>query len=353
MLFAECPWCPTFSMNNSKRLLELDVLRGIAALGVVLFHYTVRYNMLYHHSQELLVYFPYGSYGIELFFMISGFVIFMTLERSQNLDFVVGRFSRLYPAYWTAVLLTFTVVRLAGLPGKQISFGSVLLNLTMFQQFLHVSHVDGVYWTLELELSFYIIMFTLHKLRLLKSINSVAIGWLLLMVIAAVLEKHAFLAVSPNIKTFLLLNYANVFITGIMLYKIYEEGASIKRYAIIIACVLVYKIDHSWSDIVVFAAFVLVFRLISLGRFKFIRVKPLIFLGTISYTLYLVHQNIGYVVIRMLYKYEINPNVSILVAIATSITLASVITFLVEKPTLRLIRSQYRKTKMSVISQQD
>ena len=340
-------------MNNSKRLLELDVLRGIAALGVVLFHYTVRYNMLYHHSRELLVYFPYGSYGIELFFIISGFVIFMTLERSQNLDFVVGRFSRLYPAYWTAVLLTFTVVKLAGLPGKQVSFGSALLNLTMLQQFLQVSHVDGVYWTLELELSFYIIMFTLHKARLLKHINLIAIGWLLLMVMTVALEKYTSLSISPNIKTFLIINYANVFITGIILYKIYEGGVSIKRCAIVAACILVYKIAHSWSEVAIFTAFVLLFYLILLGRFKFIRLKPLIFLGTISYTLYLVHQNIGYVVIRTLYKYEINPNISILTAIALSITLASMITFLVEKPTLRLIRSQYKRAKMSVVSQQD
>jgi peptidoglycan/LPS O-acetylase OafA/YrhL len=98
-------------MSKQNRLFELDVLRGIAALGVVMYHYTTHYDELYGHSQKVLIYFPFGQYGVELFFIISGFVIFMSLERTKSsLDFIVGRFSRLYPAYWTAVILTFTIV---------------------------------------------------------------------------------------------------------------------------------------------------------------------------------------------------------------------------------------------------
>lgn len=90
-------------MPNSRpdRLVEVDALRGVAALAVVLFHYTTRFTDLFQPGVPPAVSFPGGHYGVNLFFIISGFVIFMTLEKTARpLDFVVSRFSRLFPAYW-------------------------------------------------------------------------------------------------------------------------------------------------------------------------------------------------------------------------------------------------------------
>ena len=66
-------------MSSAPRLAQLDALRGIAALAVVLFHYTTRYDQLFGHAQSPALSFPYGYLGVNLFFMISGFVILMTL----------------------------------------------------------------------------------------------------------------------------------------------------------------------------------------------------------------------------------------------------------------------------------
>ena len=97
-------------MSNPKsdRLVEIDALRGVAALAVVLFHYTTRFTELFKPGTLPTISFPGGHYGVNLFFIISGFVIFMTLEKTARpLDFVVSRFSRLFPAYWAAIFLTF------------------------------------------------------------------------------------------------------------------------------------------------------------------------------------------------------------------------------------------------------
>lgn len=75
-------------MSNSNRLESLDSLRGIAAMGVVIYHYT----SLFGYSQgftQLIDFFPSpydnpGRYGVELFFIISGFVITMSLENSKS-----------------------------------------------------------------------------------------------------------------------------------------------------------------------------------------------------------------------------------------------------------------------------
>lgn len=117
---------------------------------VVLFHFTIRYDELFGHSSAPAAALPWGYLGVNLFFMISGFVIFMTLEKTRHsLDFVVSRFSRLYPAYWAAVILTFLLTHYIGLPGKLVGIETALLNLSMVHSFFNVPNVDGVYWTLD------------------------------------------------------------------------------------------------------------------------------------------------------------------------------------------------------------
>ncbi|MBL8484418.1 MAG: acyltransferase, partial [Rhodocyclaceae bacterium] len=142
--------------HRARRLVEVDALRGIAALAVVFFHYTTRFDQLYPGYEPPSLAMPLGHYGVNLFFIISGFVIFMTLDRtSRPMDFVMSRFSRLFPAYWTAIVLTFVVTHQLGLPGKLVGLDTLLVNVTMIQGLLGFGHVDGVYWTLEVELLFY------------------------------------------------------------------------------------------------------------------------------------------------------------------------------------------------------
>ncbi len=120
--------------DNGKRFFELDALRGIAATWVLLFHYFYEYGRLYRPGGAPLLHvaFPDGVFGVYLFFMISGNVIFMTLRHSARpLDFVVSRFSRLYPAYWASIALTVSVALLAPLPHQAISARTVAVDATM------------------------------------------------------------------------------------------------------------------------------------------------------------------------------------------------------------------------------
>jgi len=94
-----------------KRLKELDSLRGLTTILVVFYHYTFRYNQLYPHNSCFPFAFYYGKYGAQAFFIISGFVIFMSLTKIEKpINFIVHRFIRLYPTFWFCVIFTYIMV---------------------------------------------------------------------------------------------------------------------------------------------------------------------------------------------------------------------------------------------------
>jgi peptidoglycan/LPS O-acetylase OafA/YrhL len=323
---------------RKHRITGLDALRGLAAFSVLVGHYTSNYNRVYGHSDELLFSYPYAGYGVTLFFMISGFVILMTAERVRRpLDFAWARFSRLYPAYWAAVFITFTVVTLAALPGRQPSVPRALVNLTMFQNILGVGSIDGVYWTLHVELYFYAIMFLLLCLGRVRLTEFVLLGLVALSVLDHLLlhdVEHLWLTRFRNV---LILDYAFAFAIGVILYRSLKSPRA--WHAVALGGCLAYTwFFNPRLDFYVTAGLIALMYVTTRGWMKVLEWRPLVFLGTISYSLYLTHQNIGYVIIRAGYSVGLNPNVSILIATAVAVLIGTAIAFLVERPAMAFLR---------------
>lgn len=329
-----------------QRYTELDAIRGIAALMVVFFHYTIRYGEIYGYSVAPAFTFEIGRYGVQLFFIVSGFVIFLTLDKTTHaVDFIVSRFSRLYPAYWVAVILTFTIVSLFSLPGADVGIRSAVINLTMIQQFIKVPHVDGVYWTLLVELSFYTIMYVLFVTKLIRKIEIISILWLFVIMAAEYLETYQFVQIPGYIKFILMLKYGNLFIAGIMFYKLMCNSRLLNYMIILLALAVEYFIAPDLIYLI--AIYFGVFFFFVKGYLKFLSAKPLVFLGAISYSLYLIHQNIGYVVIRHLDAYGISGEFSIIVVpLMVSILLASLIQRYIEQPSLVKIRKIWKESNI-------
>lgn len=336
---------PAQPAAQTIRLLELDALRGLAALSVVLFHYTTRYQELYGHSTIPLASFDLGHYGVNLFFMISGFVIFMTLNKTRKpSDFVVSRFSRLYPAYWAAACLSFAAVHLSGLPGKEVPFPVLLVNLTMFQEMFGVKHVDNVYWTLQVELIFYLLMLGLYHFRQLKNIETVLFVWLGIRLTYLLLP--AWLHVEPSylVGKLLIQDFIPFFALGIVFYRMRElEAPSLRHGLLIISSLLLIQFGNGLDVFLVACLFTTVFWLFTAGRLGILASAPLVFLGTISYSLYLVHENIGWSVIHTLEQRGHDPNLAIAVALLACFLLATSITYLIEKPAMNAIRAFWKK----------
>lgn len=145
-----------------NRIGHIDSIRGIAALMVAWMHCSaILASMGTSQSVGSLLYviphqLDFGRVGVIAFFAISGFVICPSLKGSGMSGaggFVISRFFRLYPAFWLAMACAILIMYV--LPGREIDTGQVLGNIPMLYSFFDVQPLQGLYWTLEVELVFY------------------------------------------------------------------------------------------------------------------------------------------------------------------------------------------------------
>lgn len=317
---------------------------------VVLFHFTTRYDELFGHSAAPVAALPWGYLGVNLFFMISGFVIFMTLEKTrQSLDFVVSRFSRLYPAYWVAVILTFVLTHWLGLPGKVVGAETALLNLSMVHSFFNIPNVDGVYWTLEIELIFYAWALLAFRLRLLSKIHLLFGALFVVRLLYWWCATHLHVDLPWIAYRLLIIGVIPWFAAGVMAFRLAAGSATPARdIALVVAAVLVLALVDGPDRALLLAVLSVVLYFAAKGRLGFLNNRGLVFLGTISYTLYLVHENIGWALIMRLEKSGMDANAAIVVALAVALLLATLLTKLVEQPAMRWVRERYRQRKLAI-----
>lgn len=153
----------------TARLAWLDALRGYAALTVVLFHLSPQIIGAETHL-AVMRQIDLGKYAVLLFFLVSGYVIPMSLERHGSLRrFWIGRLCRVYPAYLATIAL-FAVLATAGLLHWQASLraettAGVLAHLTMMPDLIGVRGVVRVFWTLTYEMVFYLVVAGLFAWR--------------------------------------------------------------------------------------------------------------------------------------------------------------------------------------------
>jgi peptidoglycan/LPS O-acetylase OafA/YrhL len=333
-------------MAPSNRLQELDALRGVAALGVLACHFTSQC-----HKFGLLPFeFRWGSYGPHLFFIISGFVILMTLERCKRpIDFLYSRFSRLYPLYWMSVLISATIlIRLQSSESGVPTPLQIAANLTMLQTWLRVPDIEVSYWTLGVELKFYVIMFLLYISGRLNRVELFSAAWLATILVFRLVETtHGPLprmAATP-----LIVDYAHLFIAGLMTYRIFKLGASWKRCLLFAFALPFQYVAQGAESACMVAIFLAAFSAFLAGRLGWINQPSLIFMGTISYALYLVHGAVGSATMHWLHAEGQSVVLMLVLPSAASILLASLLTFGFERPCLQVLRNRGKRANTQVV----
>lgn len=340
-----------------NRYAELDALRGIAALFVVFFHLTMGHP-------EYRAFFRLGTTGVDLFFIISGFVIFMSLQKiTKGREFVVNRVSRLYPTYWAAVTFTFLLMFANAILKHSHDLPDLLVrylgNLTMFQFYLGIPDLDGPYWTLIIEMIFYIAILILFKINWLKYLNIIGIVFCS----AIVLVTHLFYDI-PMVKSIIigipLLHFLPLFFAGTVFYKIYtKKGKNVKNYLIIVFCLGcqtslypyvgrlgIPRTSLSWAEYgLMLSVYFGLFTLFVNNCLKFIVNDVTLFLGKISYALYLIHQYVSLGGIFPLFYEKLNINfwvVTYFIDLPIVIAIAAFITYKIEIPYSKKLKKKLR-----------
>jgi peptidoglycan/LPS O-acetylase OafA/YrhL len=336
---------------------ELDLLRFVAALAVLLFHFTGfgGGGAWPDPSREVFaglgMVTRYGYLGVDLFFMISGFVILMSAWGRGPGEFGISRVVRLMPAYWAAVLLAAALYLVFGM-GKG-SLSMVLPNLTMLQGGLGVGNVDSVFWTLWVELHFYVLMAVLVSVGLTyRRCVLFMSAWLFLGLFADEGD-------SKLLKILVLPTWNAYFIAGMALYLIYRFGPTLLLWGFVGVSWLLALHWGAWRAGPVFSGvsdggvwigvtcIFLVMILVATGRLTWLRWRGLTVLGALTYPLYLTHSQIALPLVRAVYP-AVNRWIALAVVMGCALALAYVIQRWIERPAAAWLRHRLRESLLRV-----
>ncbi|WP_413459998.1 acyltransferase family protein [Herbaspirillum huttiense] len=338
---------PGQAAQAHRRYHDVDTLRFLAAVGVMLLHYLARgfspeddYSPVFYGQVANFV--KYNYLAVNLFFMISGFVILMSSEDAKPSGFLRSRFLRLYPAYWFCCTVTFILTYVFVNHIFHLTVARYVLNMSMLNGFFGVGFVDGVYWTLLVELKFYLLILLVLLLGKMRNIEWVLAAWLLLSIVQIVLDVNV-------VEKYLITNFASFFIAGCLFYRISKRGFSWSRLILLVLTIPV-GIHYEWLALseraahftglvfhgemvaLICLSFYVLFVLLILPRTtsaSYARFSRL--LGSLSYPIYLIHMNVGMVLFNLI-GHRLNKWVLLALIISVMIAGAYLINRYVERP---------------------
>ena len=290
------------------RITHLDGMRGFAILLVIAYHAYARWPELlpYVASTQHIPLVAFGWVGVQLFFMISGFVIFMTLDKSHGyLSFLKKRWLRLFPAMLIASLLLyiaggfFPEWSLMTPESRNLLPGLIFVNPETLTQLTGIDFrsMAGSFWSLYVEALFYVIIgavyFTLGRKYCLPAL----IVPMLLLTASSVLKSLGHPLLIDVISKFGFIHYA-WFMVGCLVYERLHGRDKHYHYALTVLALLInfsYYVKNSGVVAVVPLLMVMLFFIASFYSRQIERWLSLRFftaIGFVSYALYLIHENL-------------------------------------------------------------
>ncbi|MGW9028459.1 acyltransferase family protein [Streptomyces sp. NPDC055722] len=343
---------PPVRPRAESRLRALDGLRLLAALMVCFYHYAGKNGEVaqsWHQSPAtkfptLSQFATYGSLGVQFFFLISGFVICMSSWGKSMGDFFRSRVARLYPAYWAAIVLVTAASIILPVVVRPLRSDEILVNLTMLQQPMGVPRVLGVDWTLWVELRFYAMfaLFVVWRGVTYRRVVLFCCLWTLAGVFARVADN-------PLTDELVMRDHAPYFIGGLAFYLIHRYGNDLLLWGIVVMSFLLgqrYSVTALWHpgpqgafhrnphviQLIVLVAFVAV-AAVAVGWTSWANWRWLTVAGALTYPFYLIHEHLGWFVIRGLYRgLGLNPTLTFGTTILILLGLAWLLHRFVEKP---------------------
>lgn len=296
---------------------------------------------LYHLSEGFLkehdflrYIFSRGYLGVEIFFVISGFVIpyTMFLRNHQYRDtgnFLLKRLIRIEPPYWASIMLIFLVDYISKFfvhyedKVIQIDYQNLLYHVLHINDFLDEPWLKGIYWSLAVEVQYYLLAALVFPFVFSEN-KWLRYGFLFLLCMGRWTElDHS------------VFYYGCHFVSG-MLFFHYRTG-KISRKEFVWAMLVCWGITYWCFDLYHLSA--VAFAVLVMYFLNF-RIKPFIFLGTISYSFYLIHIQVAWVLMdacRRSYP-ATHPYLHMFLSLMAAIAASALFYYLVERPSHKLAK---------------
>ncbi len=162
------------------RFNTIDLLRFVAVVIVVFGHFTDTFNRIYQivpENLKLTPVFRYGHISLCILFIISGYVVTMSSIKKDIKAFIITRFIRLYPIFWVSCIVAFILPYIPYLPSfmAKSSGSGFFANMTMMPFLFDYAFLSPVFWTLIIELIFYIFLGFIIVFKLWKNVLPVIV----------------------------------------------------------------------------------------------------------------------------------------------------------------------------------
>jgi peptidoglycan/LPS O-acetylase OafA/YrhL len=315
--------------QGAGRVGSLDTLRGLSALAVCWFHFSgnrlVGSGLIRDSGR-------YGWLGVEVFFVVSGFVVSFALQRSgyrlgNYNTFLLKRVARLYPPYLASVAVAFGLLVAYSLYKQQprVDFNSVdlLLHLGFLNDFFGKFWLNSIYWSLAIEMQFYLLIGLLFPLLFSEGVVRRYVGYALLILPVVILPSSIFV-----------FHFGFLFLMGVVTLQ-YSSG-SLKHFEYVMLLGV-----GSLGVFFLLGLPAVTAALLAVASINFVKrgVPLLDSLGKVSYSFYLLHSSIGSLILFLLIRFvfngsEVEKLVGLLVSVAATIVLATIAYYLIERPAI-------------------
>ncbi|MEI9917921.1 MAG: acyltransferase [Bacteroidota bacterium] len=349
------------NLANEPRIQVLDGFRCIAVLAVIAYHYFYCFGVVVKvdPGYPSWYFFAFGYFGVQLFFMISGFVIYRSLEQSNGIkEFLGKRYIRLVPTLLLGSIITYSLVSWFNTTGSLEIFGEkspadFLFSFTFIHPYVwdfilnrnNVGFVDGAYWSLWVEAIFYLvasfIYFGSRREHFLRNWFGIVF---ILNILQVVMSSTS--AYNRTFEFFYIREWT-YFSVGILFYSLWMKRSP-PIYIWVIASMLVlleiYRINS--NGVRVLFPMVIGLWFVFLRRPSWLSIltrRPIQIIGLISYPLYVLHQSAGLVVtekLRVLTNNSVPVPLLLTLVLVVFILLAYFVFTLFEKPLTKALKEK-------------
>jgi len=362
-------------MENKSRIQILDGLRVLAILMVMIFHFYARYQGKYYtYDFKVPAILNHGRLGVQLFFIISGFVITLTLAKSKTfLEFMIKRFIRLLPGMVicaTCTFLFFWMFDKNDLIPRCKDIYNLLVSFTFISPALlnsifgtNLEYIDGSYWTIWTELQFYVLGGIIYFVSPKNFMRNYLVLVVLTFPITYFFTSPHFAGTAAKLfgtdgahsadnlfKIFNLFPQNGWFLAGVVLNRIYFAKRKDAKLVLLFAAILAVEM-LTLSNIhitMIISGFLIIFLLFIYkpNYLSFLSSPMLSKIGVASYSIYLIHEYVGFLIMNRLAGFFQSYNWMIPILIVALSTGFAIMSYkYLEKPAMDKLRRLLLKKK--------